>query len=116
MRIGICLPFTLCSGEEGRCLKCLCHFLSLWIEERDSESFKFTYFPREKHLIPDGSAAARIRSFPGFGLSVALCSGSAKYLSTLALVSVRYFMLRSRGSSNASLLSCSRKILPQAYA
>lgn len=88
MKVGICLPFSLCSREASRCLKCLCHLLSLWIEDRDRESYNSYLVPqRETSIIPDGSVAARIRSFPGFGLSVALYHGPAKYLSNLALVS-----------------------------
>lgn len=42
---------------------------------------------KETSIILDRHVAARIRSFPGFGLSVALYHGSARYLSNLAWVS-----------------------------
>lgn len=48
--------------------------LSLRLEGRDRESFNAYLVPHRETsiIIPDGSVAAKIRSFPGFGLSVAL--------------------------------------------
>lgn len=94
--------FQLCSREESSCLKCLCHLLSLRTEDRERENINAYLVPqRETSIIPDGSVAATIRSFPGFGLSVVLYHGSAKYLSNLALVSGTLY-LGAEGSPNAS--------------
>lgn len=70
------------------CLKCLCHLLSLSMEGWKRENFNGYLVPqRETSIIPDGGVTAKIRSFSGFGLSVALYHGSAKYLFNLAWVS-----------------------------
>ena len=108
MRVGVCLPFSLCSGEAGRCLRCVRCFLSLWWKRGTGRVQVYLLPQREASVTPDGSAAARVRPSAGFGLSVALCSGSARHLSALASVSVRSLM----GSAYASLLPCSRKIVP----
>lgn len=58
------------------------------MEGRNRENFNGYLVPqREISIIPDGGVTAKIRSFSGFGLSVALYHGSAKYLFNLAWVS-----------------------------
>lgn len=87
MRVGMGLPFSLCSGGEGRCLRRVCCF-SPCGQKRGTGSFKFTYFPRERHLYFQMEVL-----LPGPGLPLGL---AYQLLSAVALPSTSLLLPRFR--------------------